>query len=136
MITPEDREFWAFRPVTQPAVPALPTGFAGGNPIDAFLLEAMAKVGLGFSPPAEKLTLLLRASFDLTGLPPTSDEIELYLSDTGSDAYDRLLDRLLASPHYGEHGVGTGSMRPAMPSRMGTSMRTDRGPMPTSIEIT
>jgi cytochrome c553 len=101
-ITPEDRQFWSFQPIQRPAVPQ-PAGRQGSaNPIDAFLLEALVAAEADYSPPAEKLTLLLRASFDLLGLPPGSDEVETFLNDTGPDAYERLIDRLLASPHYGE----------------------------------
>jgi hypothetical protein len=98
-ITPEDRQFWSFRPVARPPIPH--RGEAS-NPIDAFLLESLSAVGLSFAPRADKLTLLLRASFDLIGLPPSPEEMETFLQDTAADAYERLIDRLLASPHYGE----------------------------------
>jgi hypothetical protein len=72
------------------------------TPIDAFVLARLESAGLSFSPDAPKEVLLRRASFDLTGLPPTPEEIDAFLSDTGPGAYERLIDRLLDSPHYGE----------------------------------
>lgn len=101
-ITPEDREHWAFRPVERPHVPAIEGALAAKHPIDAFLNESLAAAGITPTGPAEKLTLLLRAQFDLTGLPPTLDEAATFMNDTAPDAYERLLDRLLASPQYGE----------------------------------
>ncbi len=98
-----DRNFWSFRPPVRPVVPALRTSHAAlRTPLDAFLLAALEKKGLTFSPEADRPTLLRRATFDLTGLPPTPQEIDAFLADTRPDAYDRLIDRLLASPRYGE----------------------------------
>jgi hypothetical protein len=71
------------------------------NPIDAFLLEKLEAKGLGFSPEAGRLVLMRRSYLDLTGLPPPA-EIDNYLNDSRPGAYERLIDRLLASPHYGE----------------------------------
>jgi hypothetical protein len=94
------RKHWAFRPVKRLAVP----GVAGGrNPIDRFLLAAQRKKGLAMSPEAPRETLLRRASFVLTGLPPTPEELAAFLSDRRPDAYERLVQRLLASPAHGEH---------------------------------
>jgi hypothetical protein len=106
-------EFWAFRPVVKPAVPDVskvpPAGGAsraapgwGRNPIDAFVLAKLRAAGLSPAAEANKLTLVRRATFDLTGLPPTPEEIRAFLADASDDAYERLVDRLLASPHYGE----------------------------------
>ena len=78
----------------------MPGGTA--NPIDAFLLRRLNADGLGFSPKAGKRTLIRRATFDLTGLPPTPEEIAKFLADETPQAYDQLIDRLLASPNYGE----------------------------------
>ncbi|MEO2088439.1 MAG: DUF1549 domain-containing protein, partial [Gemmataceae bacterium] len=79
---------------------------AGGegalNPIDAFVQSKLEAAGLSFSPPVDKLTLLRRVTFDLHGLPPTPDEIDAFLKDTSPDAYEKVVDRLLASPHFGE----------------------------------
>ena len=101
-ITDEERAFWSFQPIRHPAVPPTKPKDRARTPIDAFLLNAMAKQKLGFSPDAEKLTLLRRASFDLIGLPPTPAEVDTFLADNSPDAYEKLLDRLLDSPHYGE----------------------------------
>jgi len=72
------------------------------NPIDAFVLQKLDEKGLSLSPEADRLTVLRRAAFDLTGLPPEPSEAEAFLADKSPDAYDRLIDRLLASPRYGE----------------------------------
>src|SRR6266516_1747230 len=101
-ITEEERAFWSFQPVRQPKVPATKPKDRARTPVDAFLVDALAKQRLGFSPDAEKITLLRRACLDLTGLPPTPAEVEAFLADTAPDAYERLIDRLLDSPHYGE----------------------------------
>jgi hypothetical protein len=101
-ITDEERAFWSFQPIRLPKVPETKLKDRARTPIDAFLLEALAKRRLGFSPDADKITLLRRASFDLTGLPPTPFEVETFLADDTTDAYERLIDRLLDSPRYGE----------------------------------
>jgi len=92
------RKWWAFQPVKRPAVP----GNGGDTPIDAFLRVRLAERGLAPSPEADRRTLLRRVTFDLTGLPPTPDEIAAFLSDTSPTAYARVVERLLASPAYGE----------------------------------
>src|SRR6185436_17727031 len=86
----------------RPTVPEVRSRERVRNPIDAFLLAALEKKGLSLSPEAEPLTLLRRASFDLHGLPPSPEEVEAFLADRAPDAYERLIDRLLASPRYGE----------------------------------
>jgi len=101
-ITDEERGFWSFQPIRQLKIPATKPKDRVRTPVDAFLLAAMAKQKLGFSPDAEKVTLLRRACFDLTGLPPTPAEVEAFLADAAPDAYEKLIDRLLDSPHYGE----------------------------------
>lgn len=100
-ITAEERAWWAFQPIARPDVASLPAHPRVRTPIDA-LLTASMPAGLEFSPDADKRTLLLRAYFDLLGLPPTPEESEQFLSDESIDAYEKLVDRLLASPHYGE----------------------------------
>ncbi len=92
-------DHWAYRPVV--AVDP-PTSTAARSPIDAFLLARLEAGGLGFAPPADRRTLIRRATFDLIGLPPTPEEVEAFVADPSADAYEGLLDRLLASPHYGE----------------------------------
>lgn len=101
-ITEEERAFWSFQPVQRPAIPKTKSKDRVRTPIDAFLASRLAKEKLSFSPDAEKITLLRRASFDLTGLPPTPDEVQAFLADRAPDAYERLIDRLLSSSHYGE----------------------------------
>ena len=101
-ITEEERAFWSFQPIQRVAVPATKPRDRARTPIDAFLISAMAKQKLGFSPDADKVTLLRRVYFDLTGLPPSPAEVEAFVADPAPDAYERLIDRLLESPHYGE----------------------------------
>ena len=99
-------DWWALQPPVRPEIPAQTIEPAqpawGRNSIDAFVLRALAEAGLKPSPEAGRATLLRRAKFDLLGLPPTPDEIDEFLADTAPNAYERLIDRLLASPHYGE----------------------------------
>jgi hypothetical protein len=97
--TAAERRHWAFQPRANPAVPAV----AGAtNPVDAFLLARLEKDGLRFSPPASRETLIRRLYFDLTGLPPSPAEIDAFVKDRSPKAWENLVDRLLASPHYGE----------------------------------
>ncbi|MCA9220076.1 MAG: DUF1549 domain-containing protein, partial [Planctomycetales bacterium] len=100
-ITPEEREFWSFQPIARPAVPDVKDG-AVRTPIDSFIAERLEQRGLTLSADADRLTLLRRAYFDLTGLPPTRDEVAAFLDDESANAYERLIERLLESPHYGE----------------------------------
>ena len=94
---------WAYKPTRKPAVPAISNQKSQIiNPVDAFLLQKLNAAGLSFAPPAEKRVLLRRAHFDLTGLPPTPEEIDAFLKDTSPDAFEKVVDRLLASPRYGE----------------------------------
>ena len=93
---------WAFVAPARPAVPRVARGAWVRNPIDAFILSRLEREGLAPSPEAERATLLRRASLDLTGLPPTPAELDAFLSDRSPDAYEKQVDRLLASPHYGE----------------------------------
>ncbi|MSU37063.1 MAG: DUF1553 domain-containing protein [Pedosphaera sp.] len=91
---------WAYEPPLRPPVP--PTAGEIRNPIDAFVQARLAKEGLNASPEAPRATLIRRMTLDLTGLPPTPNEVSEFLNDSSLDAYDRLADRLLASPRYGE----------------------------------
>ena len=95
---------WAFRPIQKPAVPAPPTEHRAWvrNPVDAFVLDKLRANGLKPSPEADRRTLARRVTIDLTGLPPTPEELDAFSKDTTPDAYEKLVDRLLASPHYGE----------------------------------
>ena len=101
-ITDQDRNHWAFRPVTRPELPPVRDREWGANPIDRFVLAKLEAKGLKPNPPASKAEFLRRATFDLTGLPPTPAEVERFLADTSPNAHDALIDRLLASPRYGE----------------------------------
>ena len=106
LVSDTDRRFWSFQPPRRPAVPKVKrNGKLKGSirtPIDAFLLAKLEKKQLGFTDKADGLTLMRRAYFDLIGLPPSPEEIESYRADNRPDAYERLVDRLLESPHYGE----------------------------------
>ncbi len=123
-ISDEERSYWAFRPLTRPAVPISNFKSQISNlksedsnlksdpprrmkseirtPIDRFVLAKLQERGLSFGPDADKATLIKRAYFDLIGLPPSRDEVDEFVNNQEPDAYERLLDRLLASPHYGE----------------------------------
>jgi hypothetical protein len=101
-ITEEERAFWSFQPIRRPVIPETKPKDRVRTAIDAFLVSALAKQKLGFSPDADRITLLRRACFDLTGLPPTPAEVEAFVAETAPDAYEKLIDRLLESPHYGE----------------------------------
>ncbi len=98
----EQTRHWAFQPIVNPAPPAVRDSSWVRNPIDAFILARLEHESLKPSPETGRVTLLRRVSLDLTGLPPTPQEVAEFLADTRADAYERLVDRLLASPHYGE----------------------------------
>ena len=93
---------WAFEPLDKTAPPAVNETGWPRNPIDSFILAAQETRGLSHAPEAGKRTLIRRLTYDLTGLPPTPEEVDAFLADTAPDAYERLADRLLASPRYGE----------------------------------
>ena len=101
-ITPEERGFWAFQLPRRVAAPRVTLQGWGVNPIDAFLLAKMKAKGIKPSPRADLRTLIRRAYLDLTGLPPSPEEVEAFVKDAAPGAWERLVDRLLASPHYGE----------------------------------
>ncbi|WP_406695514.1 PSD1 and planctomycete cytochrome C domain-containing protein [Singulisphaera sp. Ch08] len=101
-ITDEDRRFWSFQPVADPPVPATVDRVWARTEIDAFILARLETGGLKPSPPADRRTLIRRASFDLIGLPPTPAEVNAFVADPAPDAFARVVDRLLASPRYGE----------------------------------
>lgn len=95
-------QHWAFVPPSRPEQPQLEDGHGAASPIDSFVLARLEAEGLEPSPAASKETLIRRLSLDLTGLPPSLEDTQHYLNDTAPGAYERLVDRLLASPHYGE----------------------------------
>ncbi|MDQ1471827.1 MAG: hypothetical protein QOJ99_3307 [Bryobacterales bacterium] len=101
-ITSEQRKFWSFQPVRKPALPEVKNSAWVRNDIDRFILAKLEEKGLKPVRPADRRTLIRRATFDLTGLPPTPDEIETFLKDQSPDAFVKVVDRLLASPRYGE----------------------------------
>ncbi|MBS0203023.1 MAG: DUF1549 domain-containing protein [Planctomycetes bacterium] len=101
-ITDEERSFWSFQPVRRPSIPAVTQADRIRTPIDAFVLLELQEKGLGISEDAERLTLIRRVTFDLHGLPPAPEDVDEFLQDPAPDATERLFDRLLASPHYGE----------------------------------
>jgi hypothetical protein len=93
---------WAFQPVRKPALPQVRNAGWAESPIDRFILARLEAKGLTPSPPADRRTLLRRVTFDLIGLPPTPEEVAAFEADNSPDAFARVVDRLLASPHYGE----------------------------------
>jgi hypothetical protein len=96
---------WSLRPIASPAVPTFDDQFADDwvrTPVDAFVLQALREKGLAPSPEADRRTLIRRLYFDLIGLPPTPDEVEAFIVDLRPGAYEAIVERLLASPHYGE----------------------------------
>ena len=96
------REFWSFRPVERQPDPATKKSTWPGKRIDRFVLAAMQREGLAPSGEADRATLLRRLSFDLTGLPPTPAEVDAFVKDNSADAYEKQVERLLKSPHFGE----------------------------------
>ena len=102
-ITPEERAFWSFQPIRRPEPPKLDAGTDKiYTPIDNFILAKLREKGLKFSAEADKLMLIRRVALDLTGLPPSEPEIAAYLADGSEQAYEKIVDQYLASPHYGE----------------------------------
>ena len=101
-ITDADRAYWAYQPVARPDLPNVSNPDWMSNGIDAFILAGLDGAKLSPSPPADRRTLIRRLSYDLLGLPPTQSQVTAFELDTRPDAYERLVDQLLSSPHYGE----------------------------------
>jgi len=99
---PGSKDLWSLKPVVRPEVPKVKEPKLVRNPIDAFVLAKLEEKGLTFSPEADRATLIRRLSFDLIGLPPSPEEVDAFVKDKSKDAYEKLVDRLLASPRYGE----------------------------------
>lgn len=97
-----DKNYWAYQPVRRPAVPQVENKAWVKTPIDAFILAKLEAKGLKPVAPADRAALCRRAYYDLTGLPPTPEQVDEFLTDESPDAYEHLIDKLLASPHYGE----------------------------------
>lgn len=93
---------WVWKPISHPTVPLVKNRAWVKNPIDAFILSGLEAHSLTPAPSADRRTLIRRATYDLIGLPPTTAEVDAFLNDTAPGAYERVVDRLLASPHYGE----------------------------------
>ncbi len=102
IVPPEARSFWAFRPLTRAAAPQVKDEGRVRTVIDRFVLEKLESTGLSLSAPADKARLIRRAYFDLVGLPPPPEAVAEFLGDASADAWGNLIDRLLASPQYGE----------------------------------
>lgn len=102
LFTADERAFWAFQPIGDPKLPVVKNSTWPKSSIDHFILAELEAKGLSPAPPADKRTLIRRATFDLTGLPPTHAEVEAFLADESSNAFATVVDRLLASPRYGE----------------------------------
>ncbi len=100
--TPAQRKFWAFQPVHRTAPPTVRDTAWVATTVDQFILSKLESQGLKPAPPADRITLLRRISFDLIGLPPTPEEVDAFVNDQSPNAYEKVVDRLLASPHYGE----------------------------------
>ena len=96
-------DHWSFLPLRQPDIPVVADSTWAQSPIDYFVLARLTRAGLQPSPSADRCTLIRRVTLDLTGLPPTSAEVEVFIRDTTSQAYENLVNRLLKSPRYGEH---------------------------------
>ncbi len=100
--TAAQRKYWAFQPVRRTEPPLAKAGAQPANPIDAFIRARLEAKSIAANPAADRITLLRRVSFDLTGLPPTPEEVDAFVGDKSPEAYEKVVDRLLASPHYGE----------------------------------
>ena len=113
-ITAAQRQLWSIQPLQKPASPKISNSAWAANDIDRFIVARLEKEGIQQAPLADRRTLLRRVTYDLTGLPPAEDEVKAFESDKSANAYEKVVDRLLASPHYGESGVATGWMSCAM----------------------
>src|SRR5580700_1938340 len=102
---PTERRYWAFQP-RHAVVPPVAASAADAawikTPVDAFILDGLKKAGLKPAPRADRVTLIRRVTYDLTGLPPTPEEIDAFVHDASPTAWAKVVDRLLDSPHYGE----------------------------------
>ena len=96
------REWWSYRPIADTAPPTVRDTSWPRNDIDRFILARLEADGLAPAPEADRVALIRRATYDLTGLPPTPAEVDAFLADTDPQAWEHVIERLLASPHYGE----------------------------------
>lgn len=102
-VNQETRNHWSFRPLQRPEVPEVDNKDWQQNPVDAFIYQQLKEQGLSPNPQADRQTLVRRVYYNLTGLPPTPEQVEEFVNNNSSDAYEKLIDKLLESPHYGEH---------------------------------
>jgi mono/diheme cytochrome c family protein len=102
VITPESKNYWAYRPVKCPPLPQVSNRAWVANPIDAFILNKLDAKGLAPAAPANRVALIRRVYYDLTGLPPTPEQVDTFVADHSPLAFENLIDHLLDSPHYGE----------------------------------
>ncbi len=102
-ITEEDRDWWAFRPLAKPLVPETGNDVWSRHPLDRFVYRKLAEQGMQPAPRADRAVLVRRLYFDLLGLPPSPEEIQEFVDDSTPDAWDRLIEKLLADPRHGEH---------------------------------
>jgi len=103
VVTPEAKAAWPYRALTRPPVPQIRNPKSAiRNPIDAFILSKLQERGLTPAKPADRIALVRRAYYDLIGLPPTPEQVDSFVKDQSPDAYEKLIDELLKSPHYGE----------------------------------
>jgi mono/diheme cytochrome c family protein len=101
-ITPQQRSWWSFQPIAKPEPPSVKSNAKIASPIDRFIVSELEKRSLKPAPPTDRRTLIRRAYLDLTGLPPTPEEVDAFVKDNSADAWSNLIERLLASPRYGE----------------------------------
>jgi mono/diheme cytochrome c family protein len=101
-VTAESKNYWAYKPVTRPTPPHVKNASWVVNPIDAFILAKLEDKKLSPAAPADRVALARRLYYDLTGLPPTPEDVDAFVNDKSDRAYENLVDKLLASPHYGE----------------------------------
>jgi Protein of unknown function (DUF1549)/Protein of unknown function (DUF1553)/Planctomycete cytochrome C len=102
VVEPEAKQWWAFQPLAKPAPPAVKNAAWAKSSLDRFILAKLEAAGIAPNPPAPRNVLIRRAYFDLLGLPPTPEEVDTFLNDKSPDAWPKLIDRILNSPHYGE----------------------------------
>ncbi len=102
-VNEQTKNHWAFRPLQRPEVPDVDNPDWAANPIDAFIFSRLQAAGLDPNPPARRRELMRRVHYDLLGLPPSPEAVEAFAADESADAYARLIEQLLESPHYGEH---------------------------------
>ena len=101
-VTAESRQYWAYQPLRRPPIPPVRNSAWVRTPVDAFILSKLEAAGLAPAPAAAKLALIRRVTYDLTGLPPSPEEVDAFVNDANPAAYEKVVDRLLLSPHYGE----------------------------------